>query len=489
MHTESPHHSPLGKNATAREEPVICIERAPNREELFRTALESLAEGILITDHLSRIIYVNGTLEEMTGYSRGEMIGHVSHRMLLPPEEWPKQEQRLTERLSGQREEYEHQIRRKDGALHWVRVRATPYMDVSGKVIGTMGALMCIETEKRLEATNAALLGEISGKAASIVGTSGALKKVLDQIHLVAPTGAAVLVLGESGVGKELVARAIHDFSERRDEALVRVNCASVPKELFESEFFGHVRGAFTGALRDRAGRFDLARGGTLFLDEIGEIPLELQSKLLRVLQEGTFERVGEERTRRADVRIVAATNRDLEQEVKAGRFRADLFYRLSVFPIQVPPLRERLEDIPVLAQHFTAQAAKRLGQKLPRLSDAHLRELARYDWPGNIRELQNVIERAVILSRTGPLRFDLPGMTARTPPALPSLQAAMAERPASLGELKNAERQLTITALRETQGRIYGPNGAAVRLGLPPTTLLSRLKKLGVTTAEFKGR
>ena len=466
-------------------EPPVSIEEAPNREELFRTALESLAEGILITDQRSRVIFANGRMEEITGYRRQEMLGEVSHRLLLPPEEWPIQERRLAERLHGGREDYEHQIRHKDGVLRWVRVRAAPYVDISGQVIGTLGALTCIETEKQLEATNATLLGELSGQTGQLIGHSPALIKVVEQIRLVAPTDAPVLILGESGVGKELVARAIHEMGARRDGPLIRVNCASIPKELFESEFFGHVRGAFTGALRDRAGRFELAEGGTLFLDEIGEIPTDLQSKLLRVLQEGQFERVGEERTRRVDVRIVAATNRELEAEVKAGRFRADLYYRLSVFPIAVPPLRDRRQDIAPLAKHFVTQAAKRLGQKPPVLTPAHVAELSRYEWPGNIRELQNVIERAVILFRTGLLRFDLPNL--RLSRDTPPVSAAPNVAPTSLADLKEAERDLTRTALRESRGRVYGPTGAASRLGLRPTTLLSRLKKFGMAPLDFR--
>src|SRR6266478_679259 len=232
----------------------------------------------------------------------------------------------------------------------------------------------------------------VSGKLRNIIGHSPALEKVLAQIATVAPTEANVLILGESGTGKELVARAIHDMSARKEHSLVRVNCASIPKELFESEFFGHVRGAFTGAVKDRVGRFELADGGTLFLDEIAEIPLDLQSKLLRVLQEGQFERLGEDRTRTVKVRLIAATNRDLLAEAKAGRFRLDLYYRLSVFPIEVPSLRERLEDVGELAEHFIKQSARRLGVPRPRLSKLHLQELQSYDWPGNVRELQNVI-------------------------------------------------------------------------------------------------
>jgi transcriptional regulator with GAF, ATPase, and Fis domain len=295
---------------------------------------------------------------------------------------------------------------------------------------------------------------------------------------MVAPTGANVLILGESGTGKELVARAIHDRSPRKAAALVRVNCASVPRELFESEFFGHVRGAFTGAVKDRVGRFELANGGTLFLDEIGEVPLELQSKLLRVLQEGQFEKVGEDRTRTVDVRIIAATNRDLADAVKAGHFREDLYYRLSVFPIELPPLRDRAEDIPKLAQHFLQHSARKLGVNPPRLSSGNVKELQAYDWPGNVRELQNVIERAVIRSRNGQLELGLGHAAVNSNHSARKMESPRTA-PASLHDLKHHERSLILGALAKTRGKIYGPDGAAALLRLKPTTLSSKVHRM----------
>src|SRR5262245_2813389 len=263
---------------------------------------------------------------------------------------------------------------------------------------------------KRLELENAYLHEQVKEGLAfgEIVGRSPALQDVLQQVEMVARTDAAVLIAGESGTGKELVARAIHDRSPRRDRPLVTVNCASVPHDLFESEFFGHVKGSFTGALRDRTGRFELADKGSIFLDEVTEIPLELQGKLLRVLQERQVERVGEDQQRQIDVRVIAATNRELENEIQAGRFRRDLYYRLCVFPIELPPLRERREDIGLLASHFLGLAARRLNCPEGRLTDRALELLTAYDWPGNVRELRNVIERALILSPQGPLRIDL---------------------------------------------------------------------------------
>ncbi len=325
----------------------------------------------------------------------------------------------------------------------------------------------------------------------NLVGHSAALKHIVSQIDLVAPTDASVLILGETGTGKELVAHEIHHRSARKDGPLVRVNCASVPRELFESEFFGHARGAFTGAMKDRAGRFETAEGGTIFLDEVGEIPLDVQNKLLRVLQEKRYERVGEDRTRRANVRVVAATNRDLKKEVAAGRFREDLFYRLNVFPIQVPPLRERMDDIPLLAKHFVELSAKDLKCAKPRLTRAAVTKLQNYEWPGNIRELRNVIERAVILARGGALDFDLPVATSSTPVARSSARAETspdsAAQPKFLteAELQRRERDNLVQVLEAANWKIGGADGAAELLGVKPTTLLSRMDKWGIKKPE----
>ena len=317
-----------------------------------------------------------------------------------------------------------------------------------------------------------------------IVGESDALKSVLQQVELVAPTDVNVIILGESGTGKELVAREIHQRSERHDRPLIKVNCASISRELYESEFFGHVKGAFSGAIKDRAGRFEAADGGTLFLDEVGEIPLDLQSKLLRVLQEGQYERVGEETTRQVDVRIIAATNRNLKKDVAKGRFRQDLFYRLNVFPIEVAPLRLRKVDIPLLAEHFLGLIQKRRNRKLPRLSTSNLKQLQNYDWPGNVRELQNVIERATIASQGRALQFvlpdsDGPGNSQQAPPFDLESNDEWVVVPES--ELRRWERKNIIAALKKSNWKIYGPEGAARLLGVKPTTLSSRIKKMKI--------
>ena len=316
-----------------------------------------------------------------------------------------------------------------------------------------------------------------------IIGQSLALRQILSQIEMVAPTDANVLILGETGTGKELIARELHRRSRRKDKPLVRVNCACIPKELYESEFFGHARGAFTGAVKDRVGRFEAAAGGTLFLDEIGEIPLELQSKLLRVLQEKCYERVGEEMTRRADVRIVAATNRDLKKEVTAGRFREDLYYRLNVFPMKLAPLRERREDIPLLAAHFVELSLRELGCPRPRLTRAGIETLQSYDWPGNIRELRNVIERAVIFAHGGALDFDLPAIDSSPGPAqtAPRLGDRVDLEYLTDSEMQRLERENLFAVLEKTAWKIKGLDGAAELLGVKPTTLISRMGKMGL--------
>jgi DNA-binding NtrC family response regulator len=325
--------------------------------------------------------------------------------------------------------------------------------------------------------------GKSVGTATEIIGQSVALRQIIKQIEMVAPTDATVLILGETGTGKELIARELHRRSRRKDKPLVPVNCSCIPKDLYESEFFGHARGAFTSAVKDRVGRFEAAAGGTLFLDEIGEIPLELQSKLLRVLQEKCYERVGEERTRRADVRIVAATNLDLKTEVAAGRFREDLYYRLNVFPMKLAPLRDRVEDIPLLAAHFVELSLRELACPRPRLTQAGIEALQSYDWPGNIRELRNVIERAVIFARGGVLEFDLP-MKDSSPalaPAAPRIGDRGDLEFLTDSEMQRLERENLFAVLEKTGWKIKGIDGAAELLGVKPTTLISRIGKMGL--------
>ncbi len=331
---------------------------------------------------------------------------------------------------------------------------------------------------------------EVTGSFGDLLGQSPALKRVLQQVEMVAATEASVLVLGESGTGKELIARAIHQRSLRSRKPLIKVNCGSIPRELFESEFFGHVRGSFTGAVRDRVGRFQLADGGTLFLDEVGEIPLDLQSKLLRVLQEGEFERVGDEVTRRVNVRIVAATNRDLRHEVNEGRFRLDLYYRLGVFPMEVPPLRDRREDIPDLVAHFVRQACLRFHLSAPHIPQREVERAQHYHWPGNVRELQNVVEHAIIVSHGGKLTLDLPQLS-QSPTkrnersAEPRTSTPEVVIPET--EWRNRERANVLAALHQAGFRISGKGGAAELLAINPGTLASRMKALGINKHDYK--
>jgi formate hydrogenlyase transcriptional activator len=307
-----------------------------------------------------------------------------------------------------------------------------------------------------------------------IVGESRALQTVLEQVETVAPTAATVLILGETGTGKELIARAIHNSSTRREQTFVKMSCAAIPTGLLESELFGHEKGAFTGAIMQKIGRLELAHKGTLFLDEVGDIPLELQPKLLRALQEREFERLGSTRTQQVDTRVVAATNRDLAQMVEEGTFRRDLYYRLNVFPVRIPPLRERPEDIPLLVRYFAQKFARTMNRQIEVIPSETMEALVNWDWPGNVRELEHMVERAVILSR-GPV-----------------LNVPIAELQPTNGEAKNlqrlddAEREHIVRVLREAGGVIGGPAGAASRLGLKRTTLHFKMKKLGITRADL---
>jgi formate hydrogenlyase transcriptional activator len=304
-----------------------------------------------------------------------------------------------------------------------------------------------------------------------VVGRSAALQRVLRQVEVVAPTDSGVLILGETGTGKELIARAIHHQSGRRDRPFIKLNCAAIPSGLLESELFGHERGAFTGAIMRKAGRFEVADKGTLFLDEVGDIPLELQPKLLRVLQEREFERLGSTRTQQVDVRLVAATHRDLKQMVAEGKFRSDLYYRLHVFPLPLPPLRERREDIPLLVRHFVDEYARRMNRRIETIPPHAMEVFTNYSWPGNVRELQNFIERTVILSQGSVLR-----------PPLEELKQATVQRPsAELSTLAEMEREHVLRALRASNWMVGGPNGAAARLGMKRTTLAYRIRKLNV--------
>jgi PAS domain S-box-containing protein len=474
--------------------------------------LRAAGEGIYGVNAEGKTTFVNPVAERILGWSAEELVGTNIHSTVhhthhdgrhYPHEDCPI--------YAAFRDGAVHQVDdevfwRKDGTPVWVEYTSTPIRD-RGVVVGAVivfrdvsqrreadeklrAALAEVDQlRERLEQENAYLQEEIRTETnpRGIIGRTAAVQKTLRQVSLVAPTDATVMITGESGTGKELIARAIHEASQRSDRPLIRVNCAAIPRELFESEFFGHVRGAFTGALRDRIGRFELADGGTLFLDEVGEIPLELQGKLLRVLQEGHFERVGEERTRAVNVRVIAATNRELKQEVKQGRFREDLYFRLNVFPVETVPLRDRREDVPLLAQHFLASESKSFKSDL-RLSEGDVRRLMQYDWPGNVRELQNVIERAAILAQNGRLRIDLPIQQGGTE-LLAASRRPKNGAPQSImtdDEMREHERNNILAALKASGGKVFGKGGAAELLAIKPTTLASRIKSLGISARNL---
>jgi PAS domain S-box-containing protein len=473
-----------------------------------RLILRAAGEGIYGVNAEGKTTFVNPVAERLLGWTAEELSGRDIHTIIhhTRPDgsHYPHDECPIYAAFS---DGAVHRVNdevfwRKDGTPVWVEYTSTPIRDrnvVVGAVIvfrdvserkhadeRLRAALMEVDRlRQRLELENAYLQEEIriETNAAGIVGRSEAVQATLRQISLVAPTDATVLVTGESGTGKELIARAIHEASERKDRPLIRVNCAAIPRELFESEFFGHVRGAFTGALRDRIGRFELADGGTLFLDEVGEIPLELQGKLLRILQEGQFERVGEERTRKVDVRIIAATNLDLKRAVQTREFREDLYFRLNVFPIESVPLRARRDDIPLLAQHFLGRESRARRSDVA-LSNANIQTLQRYDWPGNVRELQNVMERAIILSRNGRLDFDLPDapVAHKASPKQASVSVAVLTE----ADMRKQERDNIVFALRQCAGKVSGKGGAAELLEMKPTTLASRIAAFGIVAEEF---
>ena len=450
-------------------------------EQRFRTIFEHSNDGIFLVDvEQDAILDVNAKASRMLGYSRRELL--ALPMSLIHPHEMAKVRafaQSVVENGQGFTDELT--CLTKSGEILDAEISASIF-EMEDRVC-MIASVRDVTERSRLALEREYLLGEIRTglRFGPIIGDSPEIKKVLEQIEQVAPTDSSVLISGESGTGKELVARAIHEHSRRRQRTLVRVNCASIPAELFESEFFGHVKGAFTSALNDRTGRFELAHGGTIFLDEVGEIPPQLQSKMLRVLQEGEFERVGESRTRKVDVRIIAATNRELLAESKEGRFRQDLYYRLSVFPLQVPPLREHPQDVAPLAEHCLEELRKRLGKPDLHLKQEQIELLECYPWPGNVRELQNVIERSAILAREGELVLDLGSLPAATTGSVNLRPAAELTSDLTLKDLDLLEREVILRALERSHWKIYGEDGAAALLSIKPTTLAYRMKKMGI--------
>ncbi len=462
-------------------------------EERYRNLVETMNEGLGVTDERGIWTYVNERFCNLLGHRSDEILGR-------PAADWLDEASRkifegqLAKNLHGEQEPYEIAWIRKDGRKVFTQVSPKPNFNEAGQFTGSLAVFTDITERKRaeeslnqaleeikvlkdrLEAENIYFRQEIKmqHQFGHIIGQSHAFKYVLYRAEQVAPANTTVLVLGETGTGKELIAAAIHQMSPRKDRALVTVNCATLPANLIESELFGREKGAFTGADARQIGRFELANGSTLCLDEIGELPLELQAKLLRAIQHNEFQRLGSSHTIKVDVRIVATTNRNLEEEVRNGRFRQDLYYRLNVFPITVAPLRDRKDDIPLLVRTFTERYARKMGKQITSIQKEAMKALQEYSWPGNVRELENVIERAVILC---------PG------PVLQLSEKLHSSFPASSGlrTLEETERDQILKTLSETRWRINGKEGAAAILALHPSTLRARMQKLGIRRPEIK--
>jgi PAS domain S-box-containing protein len=445
-------------------------------------------EHVFVMDANGNRLYENQAVWEYFGTSLDGFQAKDFYRKFVHPDDVASGALDERERAvaRGAPWEGELRLRRKDGEYRWFLIRSNPLRDEDGTVIRRYATSTDIDDRKRaeegLQKENVALRAEIDKASMfeEIVGSSAPLKEVLTRVSQVAPTDATVLLLGETGTGKELIARAIHKRSQRAAKAFVSVNCAVIPSALMASELFGHEKGAFTGALQRRLGRFELAEGGTIFLDEIGELPADMQSALLRVLQEREFERVGGTQTIRADVRVIAATNRDLHAALIDKTFRSDLFYRLNVFPIEIRPLREHKEDIPLLVEYFIDRYASKMGKKIRGINQKSLELLRSYFWPGNIRELQNVIERAIIVSEGDVLWIDESWLSTEPGTAEPATGTVSKLPP-------DREKKIIEAALAGTQGRVSGPSGAARKLGIPSTTLESRIRSLKINKHRFK--
>jgi PAS domain S-box-containing protein len=488
------------KSATARGNGETQLHLAEAR---YRALVEQIPAVTFMAplDGSTSELYVSPQIEELLGYSAEEWLEDplLWYRQMHPDDQAHWSEKFAKTCFTGEKFRADFRFLSRDGRVVWVHGEAKLVMDDNGTPLFLHGVAFDITEQKRaeeaklaaydvirrlkdqLQADNVYLQEEIKLKCnfGEIVGETHAVKRVLQQVAQVAPTSATVLVLGETGTGKELVARAIHSGSQRRSRPMLMFNGAALPATLIESELFGHEKGAYTGAMARQIGRFEQADGSTLFLDEIGELPFEVQVKLLRVLQYGQFERLGSTRTLSADVRIVAASNRNLETMVKQGKFREDLFYRLNVFPIHLPPLRERAQDIPLLAQTFIKEFGRTMGRRIDSISPSTMEALIRYPWPGNIRELRNVIERAIIVSQGPTLEIELPPPSngAASPAAVTPDDSPYAEELTA----DEVQRRHILTVLQKTGWRVSGKNGAAAILGLKPTTLESRMAKLGI--------
>ncbi len=474
----------------------IAIEQKRAEEKLrqdereLRQLIDFLPQHVLVLDAEGVLLQANRMLLDYNGHTLEEMQGvgtDKRHERDLHPDDLERtRSERRSGLASGVPFEIEKRMRGKDGRYRWFLFRYNPLLNEQGRVVRWFATATDIEerkqTEQRVRNENVALREEIerSSMFEEIVGSSEALRRVLGEVSKVAPTDSTVLISGETGTGKELIARAIHSRSNRSSRAFIRVNCAAISPSLIASELFGHERGSFTGAHQRRLGRFESADGGTIFLDEVGEVPPETQVALLRVLQEREFERVGGNQTVPVNVRVLAATNKDLLAAVADGTFRQDLFYRLNVFPIRLPALRERVDDIPLLVEYLVEQYSRKAGKRIRSISKHTLDLFQEYEWPGNVRELQNVVERAVILCDGDVFCVDpswlVPASANPTTPTIP-LVADLAER----------EKTMIENALREAEGLISGPTGAAAKLGMPRQTLESKIRKLGINRYRFK--
>jgi chemotaxis protein methyltransferase CheR len=445
-------------------------------EERYLLALAGATDGLWDWDILSDTVFYSDRFREILGYSFEELPATIaSFRRRLHPEDaaaiWAAIERHLKERVAYK---VEYRLQTKSGEYLWFLARGQAIWNTEGKAIRMSSFIQDITERKQAELNEverAYLQEEIKSEYnyENIIGQSNALNYVFYKVEQIASTDTTVIVLGETGTGKELVARAIHGLSPRKDRALVKVNCATLPANLIESELFGHEKGAFTGAHAKQLGRFEVANGATLFLDEIGELPLELQPKLLRVIQDGEFERLGSSATNKVDVRVIAATNRHLEEEVRKGRFREDLWYRLNVFPITAPPLRERMEDIALLVDFFVDKISRRLGKSIESIPVSVMNALLDYQWPGNVRELENVLERAVINSSGPKLHL------------VDELQKPHKDLTTAKKTLNEVERDYIVRVLEQTNWKVSGPNGAAEILGLDRSTLRARMRKLDI--------
>ena len=462
-------------------------EMARQSENELRHILDFAPQHVAVLGPDRARLYINQASLDYFGLTHEEWQAG-ENRAPVHPDDWERlMSESQSKFSSGIPHEAELRLRRKDGTYRWFLFRYNPLRDEQGRLTRWYAAGIDIEdrkqAEQRLQNENVALREEIDRASMfeEIVGISPALRAVLSRVSMVAPTDSTVLISGETGTGKELIARAVHKRSQRSSRPFVSVNCAAIPRDLIASELFGHEKGAFTGAMQRRLGRFELAEGGTIFLDEIGELPAETQIALLRVLQEREFERVGGTGSIQANVRVIAATNRDLQAAIAGNTFRSDLFYRLNVFPIEVPPLRERREDIPVLVAYFIDRFARKAGKSFRTVSKQSLEFLQSYPWPGNIRELQNIIERSVIVCEAENFSVDESWLSRQPLRSEPKSQPELSQK------LAAQEKEMIENALRESRGRVSGPSGAAVKLGIPGSTLDSKIRSLMIDKNRFK--